>query len=210
MTTRKSSSPNRWTRSSAFPPASASSNRSRRSSTIPMRGFICSTNGTPISTPLTRSKPKRWSMRLPLAPASSKSRTAIRPVSGSTGAAKQSAISSAAQRNAEHLAKAALAVGGNFQRARIADARDPAEFEAAAGERRAERAGQMQPAFAPVDTGPAERAAAALDLLEMDAEVARNFSPACVTMPPSSLRTMCSCRVSASVRATPSRPAIWS
>jgi hypothetical protein len=82
MTPRKSSSPNRSTRSSDSPPASASSNRSRRSSTIPMRGFICSTNGTPISTPPTRPRPTPWSMRSPPARASSKSRTATARRSG--------------------------------------------------------------------------------------------------------------------------------
>src|SRR5580704_11160864 len=92
----------------------------------------------------------------------------------SAGAPKQRRFPGG-KRNAEQRAKAALAVGGNLQRARIADARDPAEFEAAAGERRTERAGQMQPALAPVDTWPAERAAAALDVLKMDAEVSEEF-----------------------------------
>ena len=42
------------------------------------RKSICSTNGTPISTPPTRPRPMRWSTSSPRAPASSKSRTAIR------------------------------------------------------------------------------------------------------------------------------------
>ena len=33
----------------------------------------------------------------------------------------------------------------------------------------------MQPAFAPIDTGPAKRAASALDLIEMDAEFAEEL-----------------------------------
>jgi hypothetical protein len=113
-------------------------------------------------------------MRLPPAPASSKSRTAIAPHSGSAGAAEQRRFLGP-KRNAEQLTKAALAVRGDFQRARIADARDPAEFEAASGESRAERAGQMEPALAPIDTGAAKRTAAALDVLEMDAEVGEEF-----------------------------------
>ena len=63
-------------RSSAFPPASGSSNRCRKSSTPPTPRSICSTNGTPISTTPTRSRPMRWSTHSPRAPASSKSRTA--------------------------------------------------------------------------------------------------------------------------------------
>ena len=43
-----------------------------------LRKSICSTNGTPISTPRTRPRPMRWSTSLPRAPASSKSRTATR------------------------------------------------------------------------------------------------------------------------------------
>ena len=57
-------SPKRWTRSSASPRASGSSNRSRRSSMRPTRKCICSTNGTPISMPPTRPRPMRWSTTL--------------------------------------------------------------------------------------------------------------------------------------------------
>jgi hypothetical protein len=113
-------------------------------------------------------------MRSRLARASSKSRTATVRHSGSTGAAKRRRFLGA-KCNAEQLAKAVLAVGGDFQRARIADARDPAEFEAASRQSCAERAGQMQPALAPVDTGPAERSAAAFDVIEMDAEIGEEF-----------------------------------
>src|SRR5437879_615979 len=109
-------------------------------------------------------------MRSPRAPAWSKSRTAIARHSNSAGAAEQRRFLGG-ERNAEPLAKTALPVGGDFQRARIADARDPAEFEAPAGKSRAERTGKMQPPLAPIDTGAAECAAAALDVLEMDAEV---------------------------------------
>src|SRR5262249_17998469 len=132
------------------------------------------TNGTPISTPPTRRGPMRWSMRSPPAPGSSKFRIGIVRLSGSTGAAKLRGFLGS-KRNAECFAKAALSVGGNFQCTRIADARDPAEFEAAAGKRCAERARKMQPALAPIDAGPAERAAAALDVLEMDTEVGEEF-----------------------------------
>ena len=74
MTTTRWWSLNRWTRSSASRRASGSSSRSRKSSTRPMRRSICSTNGTPISTPPTRPRPTRWSMRSPPAPASSNHR----------------------------------------------------------------------------------------------------------------------------------------
>jgi hypothetical protein len=58
-----------------FSTASGSSNRSRKSSTRPTRGSICSTNGTPISTRQTRPRPTRWSRRSPGARGWSKSRT---------------------------------------------------------------------------------------------------------------------------------------
>src|SRR6516162_2065288 len=112
-----------------------------------------------------RSPPERGSLKFPIAMAQR---------SGSTGAAKQRRLLGR-KRNAEQLAKAVLPFGGDFQRARIADTRDPAELKAAAGKSRAKRAGEMQAALAPVHTGSAERATATLDVLEMDAEVGKEF-----------------------------------
>src|SRR6516164_5971251 len=116
----------------------------------------------------------RWSMCSPPARGSLKFRIAMAQRSGLTDAAKQWRLLGR-KRNAEELAKAVLPFGGDFQRARIADTRDPAELKAPAGKSRAKRAGKMQAALAPVHTGAAERATATLDVLEMNAEVGKEF-----------------------------------
>ena len=103
-------------------------------------------------------------MRSPCARAWSKSRTATARRSCSTGAAERRGFL-AGKRNSEQLTKAVLAGGGDLQCARIAQTRDPAELEAAAGKRGAERAGKMQPPLAPIDAGTAEGAAAAADIV---------------------------------------------
>ena len=57
----------------------------------------------------------------------------------------------------------------------IADAGDPAELETALGKRHAQRAGKMRPALAPIQARPAKGAAAAPQILEIDAEVQQVF-----------------------------------
>ena len=74
----------------------------------------------------------RWWMRSPPERGSLKFPIAMAQRSGSTGAAKQRRLLGR-KRNAEQLAKAVLPFGGDFQRARIANARGPPEFKAAAG-----------------------------------------------------------------------------
>ena len=93
----------------------------------------------------------------------------------------------------------------------VSNARDPAQIEAAVGQRRAEGA-RRGAADARSSPGTACRTCGGplWRLRRLMPNPAKNFSPARVTMPPSSVSTTCLRCVSASVSATPRRPAIWS
>src|SRR5262249_26426339 len=73
-------------------------------------------------------------------------------------------------RQAKNLQEALLACGRNVEPARTVPPLDPAEVEAATGERGADRAGEMRAPFGPVDAVTAEHAAACARPRKVDPE----------------------------------------
>src|SRR5205085_8806268 len=64
-------------------------------------------------------------------------------------------------------------LGGDRQRAGVAQAGDPAQLEAPPGQRRADRTRQMRAAFAPVEAGSAESPFPVTVLMQLDAEIGK-------------------------------------
>src|SRR5262249_4715391 len=70
----------------------------------------------------------------------------------------------------ERLGEPAPALRRDVHGTGVADAADPAEFEAAGRKRGADCACKMRAAFTPIETRPAERAARTTALAQIDAE----------------------------------------